>query len=166
MVPVENSRGPSLAPLLMSSAFVKTVSVLFDGSCDVVMPKATLAASGQFDCASSPFDSPPTWPCTSIMPGMMVLPVTSMRRAPAGTGTADAGPTATTRLPSTSTVALSITPGVPAIEPGFRPDIVITRAPTSASDPEGLSLLIENPIGTPLASGSAFIDRGAAPDCG
>ena len=48
----------------------------------------------------------------------MVLPVTSMRRVPAGIRTDDAGPTAAILFPSTSTVAFSMTPGVPPIGPG------------------------------------------------
>ena len=66
---------------------------------------------------------------------MMVLPLTSTRRAPAGTDTDEDGPTAVMRLPSITIVPFSITPGVPWIAPGFRPAIVITRAPTSATDP-------------------------------
>ena len=78
-----------------------------------------------------------------------------MRRALAGTCTDDDGPTAMIRLPSITMVAFSITPGVPWIGPGFKPAMVITRAPTSASAPDGLSLLAVNPIGMPLASGSS-----------
>jgi hypothetical protein len=60
MVPVEKSRGPSFAPTRTSSAFVNTVSLSFDGSCEVVTPRARFAASGQLDFPSSPLDSPPT----------------------------------------------------------------------------------------------------------
>jgi hypothetical protein len=50
-----------------------------------------------------------------------------------------------------------MTPGVPWIGPGFNPDIVMMRAPTSAIDPDGLSVFTVNPIGVPFASGaSAF----------
>ena len=52
-----------------------------------------------------------------MIPGMIVLPLTSMRVAPAGTGTEDDGPTAVMRLPSMMTVAFSMTPGVPWIGP-------------------------------------------------
>ena len=60
------------------------------------------------------------------------------------------------RLDSIRTVAFSMTPGVPWIGPGFRPAMVMTRAPTSASEPEGLSAGAENPMGMPFASGSVF----------
>ena len=60
-----------------------------------------------------------------MIPGMIVLPLTSMRRASAGTWIDADGPTATMRLPSIRMVAFSITPGVPAIGPGFSPAIVI-----------------------------------------
>jgi hypothetical protein len=129
-----------------------------------VTPNARLAASGQLDCAGSRLDSLPTCPCTSMIPGMIVLPFTSMRRASDGTGTEPDGPTATMRLPSTSTVASSITPGVPLMGPGFRPPIVMTRAPTRASDPDGLSVGTRNPIGSPFDSGSRAL-RAAAPAC-
>ena len=112
MVPVENTRGPSLAPARTSSALVKTVSLSFDGSCDVVTPNARLAASGQLDCAISPLASTRR-PCTSMIPGMIVLPLTSTRVAPAGTATEDDGPMAEMRLPRMMTVASSMTPGVP-----------------------------------------------------
>jgi hypothetical protein len=95
IVPVEKIRGPSFAPVRTSSALVKTVAVSFDGSCEVVTPNATLAASGQLDFAIRPEDSPPRCPWTSMMPGIIVLPFTSTRVAPAGTCTAPDGPTAT-----------------------------------------------------------------------
>jgi hypothetical protein len=134
---------------------VNTVTVSFDGSCDVVTPKATLAASGQLDSARSPLDSPPRCAWTSTIPGMIVFPFTSMRLAPAGTLTEPEGPTAVMRLPSITTVAFSTTPGVPGIGPGLSPAIVTTRAPTRATAPDGLSLLTVNPIGIPLASASS-----------
>ena len=62
------------------------------------------------------------------------------------------------RLPSTTTVAFSITPGVPWIGPAAaRFAIVMTRAPTSATTPCGRSLFAVKPIGMPLASGSAAL---------
>ena len=42
IVPVENRRGPSFTPDRISSALVKTVSQSFEGSCEVVTPKARL----------------------------------------------------------------------------------------------------------------------------
>ena len=53
-MPVEKRRGPSLAPERISSAFENTVSLSFDGSCDVVTPNARFAASGQLACADQP----------------------------------------------------------------------------------------------------------------
>ena len=52
-------------------------------------------------------------------------------------------------------VAFSITPGVPWIAPGLRPAIVMTRAPTSATEPSGTSLFAVKPIAMPFASGSS-----------
>ena len=89
-----------------------------------------------------------------MIPGMIVLPFTSTRVAPAGSETEADGPIAVIRLPSTITVAFSMTPGVPWIGPAAIPAIVITRAPTSATEPDGMSLFTVKPIGTPFASGS------------
>jgi len=65
--------------------------------------------SGQLACARMPSPSPPTWPWTSMMPGMIVLPVASMRLAPAGIVTDRLGPIAVIRLPSITIVAFSMT---------------------------------------------------------
>ena len=92
-----------------------------------------------------------------MIPGMIVLPLTSIRVAPAGTLTDDDGPIAVMRLPSTMTVAFSMTPGVPWMGPAARLAIVMTRAPTSATTPCGTSLFTVKPIGMPLASGSAAL---------
>ena len=52
-----------------------------------------------------------------MMPGMIVLPATSIRLAPAGMDTAPARPIAVMRLPSTTTVPFSMTPAVAAFLP-------------------------------------------------
>ena len=80
---------------------------------------------------------------------MIVLPATSMRRAPAGTLTDPSGPTATMRLRSTTMVPRSITP-----RPGCA-FIGTMRAPTSAIVPLGVSLGCSKPMATPAASGSS-----------
>ena len=75
---------PTSAPVRTISDIVNTVSVSLDGSCDVVTPNARLAISGQLACGMSPSPGPPRCACASTMPGMIVLPVASMRVAPAG----------------------------------------------------------------------------------
>ena len=112
LVPVENSRGPTSVPARTISDIVNTVSVSFDGSCDVVTPNARLAISGQLACGMSPSPGPPRWACTSTMPGMIVLPAASMRMAPAGIATRPTGPIATIRLPRMTMVPFSM--GAPA----------------------------------------------------
>ena len=79
IVPVEKSLGPSFKPALIISEFVNTIVVLFDGSWEVVTPKARLAMSGQLACPTIPAPSPLTCACTSMNPGMMVLPAASTR---------------------------------------------------------------------------------------
>ena len=101
------------------------------------------------------------------MPGMMVLPVTSMRFAFAGIATS--APMAVIVLPSTTIVPFSMTPAVPlkGLTRGPRPErlallspaAVMIRAPTSAIVPSGASLFTVNPIGVPFASGSSGFSR-------
>ena len=78
-----------------------------------------------------------------------------MRRAPAGTCTDADGPTAVMRLPSTTMVRVLDDAGRALDRPGFRPAIVMTRAPTSAIAPAGLSLVAVKPMAMPFASGSS-----------
>ena len=66
--------------------------------------------------------------CTSTKPGTIVLPATSMTFAPAGTATRPLAPTATMRLPVTTTSARSSTSS---------PFIVATRAPVRTTVPVG-----------------------------
>ena len=70
------------------------------------------------------------WSWTSTYPGRIVLPATSISRAPAGIATDPRGPTAAMRLSVTMTSAFSITSS---------PFIVITRAPRSTTVPRGVS---------------------------
>src|SRR5450432_2664075 len=65
----------------------------------------------------------PTWPCALTRPGITVFPASATRRAPPGTVTLAAGPTATIRPLRTRIVALSI---------GARSVPSITRAPVKA----------------------------------
>ena len=91
-----------------------------------------------------------------MMPGMIVLPLTSILRRAGGNRhrrrRADRG----------DAIALDEDRGVldhagRALNRtgGDRFAIVITRAPTSATVPDGMSLFTVKPIGTPFASGSA-----------
>ena len=74
---------------------------------------------------------PRTWAWASMRPGMMVLPVMSSRRASSGMATEADGPTASMRLPLTTTVAFSITSS---------PRIVTTVPPVSAMRPSGVGM--------------------------
>ena len=66
----------------------------------------------------------------STKPGMIVLPLTSMVRVPAGARTDPRAPIAAIRLPVTRTSPRAITSS---------PFIVITRAPVRSTDPDGLT---------------------------
>ena len=152
-MPVENRRGPSLAPARISSAFVNTVSLSFDGSCDVVTPNARFAISGQLACAeqAARLAADVRVHVDDAGHDRLALDVDAPR---AGRHLhRRGGPTAVIRLPSTTTVPFSITPGVPGIAPGLRPAIVMMRAPTSAIEPAGTSLLAVKPMAMPFASG-------------
>ena len=130
IVPVEKMRGASTSPARCISECVKISYESFDGSCSVVTPNASDAASIHERCGIRPSD--PMLPCQwqSTKPGVMVLPRASMRVAPAGTVTLALGPTAVMRLPVTTIVPSSST---------VSPFIVTMRAPVNAIVPLGLS---------------------------
>ena len=77
---------------------------------------------------------------------MIVLPVRSIVRTPAGTGTDAAGPTRVMRLS-----LIMITPS--SMTPPFTSAIVTMRAPVSTSVPDGFAALTEMERSTPVSGG-------------
>ncbi len=143
-------RGPTMRPARCSSAAAKIDVVSFEGSWMVVTPKARLENCCQFCSGVISERAMAPWAWTSTRPGMMVLPPTSMMRASAGTSTSPAGPTASIRLPCTTTTPFSIT----SRSPSRAPRMVTTRAPLRARRPLGLSAATVKDRSRPSATGS------------
>ena len=95
--PVLYIRGPTCVPASTASAIVKIASGVPEGSSAVVMPKARFEAISQLCCDRMSRASLAVCLWVSMSPGMMVLPVASMRRAPAGIETLPLSPTAVMR---------------------------------------------------------------------
>ena len=74
MVPVEKVRGPTILPAWMSSLAAKMLCEWFEGSWTVVTPKASMASCFQLRCGVMPAADCAPWSCTSIKPGMTVVP--------------------------------------------------------------------------------------------
>ena len=100
--------------------------------------------------------------CTSTSPGMIVLPDTSIVRAPAGTVTLPSAPTAVIRLFVTTTSPRWITSS---------PFIVMIRAPRSTTVPLGrsfgaviaTSVRVGSYTGFPRGASAFGVESGRAP---
>ena len=99
---MENSRGPSFAPAANQLGVGEHGLGVVRRVVRRRHAEGEVGRSGQLDCASRPLDSPPTCPCTSMMPGMIVLPFTSIAPRAGRHLHRDDGPTAVMRLPSTT----------------------------------------------------------------
>ena len=131
-------------PALIISEALKIMSVLLDGSCMVVTPKARLASRPGWSRGVMPLEPMPPWAWASTNPGMIQRPETSICRVLAGIVTDAALPIIVIRLFSTSTTLLGITSS---------PFMVMAVAPTRAIRPLGRSVGARKPIGVPAASG-------------
>src|SRR5512134_3073282 len=97
-----------ICPTSTASPYDTTSDCEVCGSRVVVTPYARLAVY-MYGCGACTPHCGHMCAWTSTRPGMIVLPLTSMMRAPAGTLTLPCAPTAAMRLPVTTTSPRSIT---------------------------------------------------------
>ncbi len=123
-------RGPMICPTSTASPYEMTSAVDVCGSRVVVTPYARFTVY-MYGCGECTPHCGHMCACTSTKPGMIVLPDTSIVRAPLGTVTLPSAPTATMRLFVTTTSPRGITSS---------PFIVMMRAPRRTTVPVGRSL--------------------------
>src|SRR5882672_7429858 len=118
-------RGPRISPVSTRSAYVRTSVVAVCGSRVVVTPHARFARYFHTAVSWMPHVGH-GWAWMSISPGVMVLPATSMTRAPAGA----------VHVAATHAMRLSVATRSP-FSISSSPFIETIRAPRSTTDPRG-----------------------------
>src|SRR5574338_334080 len=144
--PVPYTRGPSNWPVSTMSRYARMSVVAVCGSRVVVTPNARFARYSQIWFLWM-FHAGQMCAWMSTMPGMIVLPDTSMIFAPAGILTAPRRPTLSIRLSRTTMSPFSMT---------SLPFMVMIRAPRSATTPDGFARAASTTISVSTASYGGF----------
>ena len=142
-----------ICPTSTASPYEITSACDVCGSRVVVTPYARLAVY-MYGCGECTPHCGHMCACTSINPGMIVLPDTSITRAPPGTFTLPCAPTPTMRLPVTTTSPRAITSS---------PFMVMMRAPRSTTVPVGRSLAAVTVTSMRVASYTGLAKAAAGP---